>query len=229
MKRECGGVGLVYLLRNVVNDKCYVGQTIRLLEARWAEHIREAFHRKKPRTVVARAIRKHGLSNFTAKVLWRGSLNLLDSKEVFYIHKFRCMTPTGYNLTPGGFGSKALTPAIRKKISKTCSRTMIAYYAENGSPMKGRKFTAEHRANMRGPKAPEHYANMCHANKNMSAEHCAAISAGLQGYRPSQSCINAAVKARKGISLTASHRANLAAAARRQWAEGRGWKAHKEG
>jgi len=36
---------IIYLIRNTVNGKCYVGKTSRSLSARWHEHLRDARNR----------------------------------------------------------------------------------------------------------------------------------------------------------------------------------------
>ena len=58
---------LIYAIRNTVNGKVYIGQTVRSLEQRWAQHVLLSRVRNMP---VCRAIRKHGADKFTRIVLF---------------------------------------------------------------------------------------------------------------------------------------------------------------
>ena len=58
---------VIYLIRNRLNGKSYVGQTVKTLQARWAEHIRDA--RKGSPFLFHRAIRKYGVEVFSESLL----------------------------------------------------------------------------------------------------------------------------------------------------------------
>jgi len=60
-------MGIVYLITNQINGKVYVGQTIRPLEFRYAQHKSEA--RRGRRYALYNAIQKYGLQNFTIQEL----------------------------------------------------------------------------------------------------------------------------------------------------------------
>ena len=34
-------MGIIYLIKNKIDNKCYVGQTIRTLKKRWSEHCKQ--------------------------------------------------------------------------------------------------------------------------------------------------------------------------------------------
>lgn len=81
----------------MVNNKIYIGQTVRGLEERIAEHKR---HKK---TVMGKAFAKYGMSSFTIEEIDRASsLEELNLKEIEYIKKYNCISPNGYNLCEGG-------------------------------------------------------------------------------------------------------------------------------
>lgn len=95
--------GSIYLLRNLVNGKGYVGQH-RTLNAkrRWLRHFTEnEMAKNRP---LHRAIRKYGASAFQRKVLWIGPLSKLSEMEVFFIAELGTFIDSGggYNLTTGG-------------------------------------------------------------------------------------------------------------------------------
>lgn len=105
---------LVYLITNRVNDKQYVGQTVRTLKQRWSSHIYASRHNAK--YAISKAIRKYGKKSFTIKVLRvcksRKELNQL---ETLLIKKFDTISPRD-NLTTGG-ESPVPTEETKKKQS----------------------------------------------------------------------------------------------------------------
>ena len=62
---------LIYKITNLINNKCYIGQTIKTAEQRWKEHQSHAFgsHPNDQNKTLYKAIRKYGLENFTFEVL----------------------------------------------------------------------------------------------------------------------------------------------------------------
>ena len=89
---------IVYKLTNTDNGKIYVGQTKFTVEKRFKEH-------SKAESLIGYAIRKHGAEKFLLEVL-----EVCETREeaceleIFFIEKFDCMAPNGYNLTEGGIG-----------------------------------------------------------------------------------------------------------------------------
>ena len=55
--------GYIYKITNLVNGKSYVGQTIRTIEERWKQHIKDSKGNKDD-FYLHRAIRKYGKENF---------------------------------------------------------------------------------------------------------------------------------------------------------------------
>ena len=97
---------LIYL--HTINNKSYIGQTIRTLEIRLKEHIRDAKNGKGG--YFHKAIRKYGADNITSEILEdnikiQSNLStketLADSKEILYIEKYDTYN-NGYNMTKGG-------------------------------------------------------------------------------------------------------------------------------
>lgn len=54
-------MGYIYIIKNTVNDKVYIGKTIQTLERRFQKHLSDS---KKLDTHFARAIRKYGSDKF---------------------------------------------------------------------------------------------------------------------------------------------------------------------
>lgn len=96
---------IIYLIENVVNNKVYVGQTIRTLEQRWAAHLQSIKHHNGCPGLM-NAMLKYGVENFTIKQIDRASTKEeLDEKETYWITKYKATDPRyGYNIAPGGEG-----------------------------------------------------------------------------------------------------------------------------
>lgn len=116
--------GCIYLIRNLVNGKGYVGQhkNVNTVEdVRWKSHIVAALE-KKSRYPVHCAIRKYGIKKFSAEVIWVGPVELLNKKEMHYIKKLHTFIddlvgPGGYNLTTGGNQKTSFSSKSRSKMS----------------------------------------------------------------------------------------------------------------
>jgi|SRR5208282_715500 len=94
---------IVYLIRNRVNGKCYVGQTVQTLEQRWYLHAKAA--RGGSRLPIHCAIRKYGPTAFNVSLLsCANSKEELDALERRFIVQHDSRTPNGYNCTAGGRG-----------------------------------------------------------------------------------------------------------------------------
>lgn len=119
MNKETERQGWVYVLHNLANDCEYVGQTVRGVDIRWAEHIKAAF-RDNVQKPLYRAMRKskreYGKLNFTVGVVWTGIESRLNAAEIRTIRQRKTFIDTGwgYNLTTGGGQFKMSKRSIRK-------------------------------------------------------------------------------------------------------------------
>ena len=115
--------GFIYIIRNKVNNKVYIGQTRTSLEQRWKEHIRHAQYGDQ---VINRAMKKYGVNNFYIEVLENCDIKDLDQKETYYIEKFNSTNKfSGYNVSIGG-----KTPKFKAKEIDT--ETLIDLYINQG-------------------------------------------------------------------------------------------------
>ena len=89
----------IYKIKNLVNGKEYVGQSIHI-ERRWSEHKRCPTNRP-----LYQAINKYGIENFEFSILEECDFSLLDEKEIYWIKYYNSIFPNGYNLTSGGSGA----------------------------------------------------------------------------------------------------------------------------
>ena len=88
----------IYKITNKINNKVYIGQSIRPIQKRFMRHINDAINNKL-NTHFARAIRKYGKDNFICEEIDKAdNQNDLNKKEQYWI---RCYNSTekGYNET----------------------------------------------------------------------------------------------------------------------------------
>lgn len=91
----------IYLVKNKINGKLYVGQSVQI-EERWKDEIQESLRKEHPsNSKFIRALRKYGSDNFEFSILEECSIEKLNERETFYIKKFNS-TVTGYNIQLGG-------------------------------------------------------------------------------------------------------------------------------
>lgn len=116
--------GYIYKVTNQINNRMYIGQTMRTIEIRWKEHVKNAemgsddyyFHR---------AIRKYHKENFIVEqvdVMCLKTLSdlkfELNKLERHYINVFNTYNPNGYNGVPGGEGA-SVRPIDYYSLDKT--------------------------------------------------------------------------------------------------------------
>ena len=105
------------MIRNKINKKCYIGQTIELdVNTRWKRHIRSINTDRCP--ALYGAFRKHGLENFEFKIICICFDEACDDLEISYISKYNSIVPNGYNLETGGNKNKIIHPETCEKISR---------------------------------------------------------------------------------------------------------------
>lgn len=108
--------GIIYLARNTVNGKCYVGQTQYTLTHRRSGHLSRA--KFGSALALHSAIRKYGVEKFHFEVLQNCcGRECLDESEKWWIKEYDCISPNGYNLTYGG-GVPEVSDETRKKLSE---------------------------------------------------------------------------------------------------------------
>ena len=107
--------GEIYKIKNIVNNKCYVGQVVSHRKnknkyrpfgynRRLQDHISEAINNTKKNQCqyLNNAIRKNGKEKFDVELIEICDTDKMDEREQFYIKKFNTIYPNGYNLTMGG-------------------------------------------------------------------------------------------------------------------------------
>ena len=118
---------IIYKITNLINNKVYIGQTIRTLQQRFNRHINDAMNNNL-NTHFARAIRKYGPENFAIEIIDTAtSQDELTQKEQYWIGYYNSINE-GYNETDSQFKcggntyqskSEEELKAISKKLSES--------------------------------------------------------------------------------------------------------------
>lgn len=136
-------IGRIYVIRNKINNKEYIGQTVQTLNARFSEHKHEALVRNRG-TAICNSIRKHGIENFYIELIEDNiSYKDLDDKEIYYIKEYNSVTPNGYNISHGGKGYR--TEEERQRMSDRVKGNKNPMYGACGelNPFYKQKHTEE--------------------------------------------------------------------------------------
>lgn len=123
--------GIIYCIKNTVNEKMYVGQTTKSLKKRWSMHRIIAASGKGHH--LHASIRKYGVHVFTASIIDTCSTDKeLNEKEILWISALNTYGHNGYNETLGGDGVKGLKWSSERL--KDASVAIVAY-----NPLTGEK------------------------------------------------------------------------------------------
>lgn len=97
-------IGSIYIIKNYINDKVYIGQTTMTVRERFMTHMKPSICKRTPTRKLYNAINKYGRENFYYEILEENvPLEVLDEKEIFYINQYDSYK-NGYNSTLGGDG-----------------------------------------------------------------------------------------------------------------------------
>lgn len=99
----------IYKITNILNNKIYIGQTVRTLNVRWSSHVHSCFksNRKNDRNFkLYIAMREFGKENFiieSIEELDTRDIKILDEREKYWIKYYNATNPeVGYNVDEGG-------------------------------------------------------------------------------------------------------------------------------
>ena len=91
----------IYIIKNKINNKIYIGQTKTSINKRWIGHKSRA--NKGSKLIIHSAMRLHGIENFDIELLdTANSLEEANKKEYHLINEYGSKCPNGYNMIDGG-------------------------------------------------------------------------------------------------------------------------------
>jgi group I intron endonuclease len=96
--------GSIYIIKNKINDKVYIGQTTMTVHERFMSHKKSSVLKQRSTYKLYNAMNKYGVDNFYVETLEENvPLEKLDELEIKYISQYNSYND-GYNSTPGGDG-----------------------------------------------------------------------------------------------------------------------------
>lgn len=109
-------MGIIYKITNNINNKIYIGQTIRDLNARWQEHKKVANQllNSQSNSPLYQAMRKYGIEHFQIEQLEEVENDALNARECYWIN-FYDSYRQGYNATFGGNGHQDSYSIVKDK------------------------------------------------------------------------------------------------------------------
>lgn len=174
----------IYKITNIVNGKCYIGQSINI-NNRFDKHLTLLRNGKHNNKHMQSAFDKYGINNFKFEVIEECEENVLNEREIWWIAELKSNDREfGYNETSGGDGIKNYhhTEETKVKISKAS---------------KGQKLSEEHKEALlkeitRRVKGSEELKKLSNAAKGreISEEHLNTLKEGTRKF-------NATTKGRK--------------------------------
>lgn len=149
-------MGIIYLITNIVNNKSYIGQTIRSFKKRWYEHCKE-----NKCSVLSMAIQKYSSEKFTYKILINCDNDELNDYEKQYIKEYNTLVPNGYNIQSGGALGRIHCDESREKMRQSklgdknhnfgkprtneCKKNISISKSGNNHHFYGKNLTIEHK------------------------------------------------------------------------------------
>lgn len=116
----------IYLIRNIVNNKVYIGSTSKTFRTRYTSHKSKLSTGKHGTPHLQLSWNKYGGHSFEFIVLEvcdKSDLTFILEREKEYIRIYKaCFRNTGFNNNSDPFKSCALEPEVQRKISETLKR-----------------------------------------------------------------------------------------------------------
>jgi group I intron endonuclease len=243
--------GVIYLHRNKVNGKVYVGQTTRKWPAsRWGRKGQNYHHRDQP--YMYHAIKKYGWDNFEHIIVRECETQQeLNEAEIATVALYESANPEkGYNISPGGKGNGPLSEERKRRLSEvnTGKTHSPATRKKISEAHTGKKMSAETRAKMSaarrgkriGPCPEERRKRISESLKGrkLPPETCRKMAERQMGVRPTEET-RAKLRAARakqiiteetkqklrefnlGKTLSPEHRQKISEANKRRWEKAR--------
>lgn len=173
----------LYMIRNIVNGKGYIGITKQKPYRRWSAHHTRAF--KGEGFLLARALRKYGREAFTFTIIAEApSWDELVAMEKEAIQQYQTLASTGhgYNLTLGGEGAPGVVVSPERRAQMSIARKASGFRLSEEAL---KRMAATKRGK---PSSPTQKAAASKRFRGVpkTAEHRRRISEGLTGRKLSE-------------------------------------------
>lgn len=94
-------MGYIYKITNMLNNKVYIGQTVKTVQKRFTQHKNNSNKDYFSQIVLYKAFNKYGIENFVCEEIENCENSLLDEREKYWIEYYDSYF-NGYNSTLGG-------------------------------------------------------------------------------------------------------------------------------
>lgn len=94
-------MGYIYKITNTLNNKIYIGQTIKTVQKRFTQHKNNSNKEYFSQIVLYKAFNKYGIENFVCEEIEEVTNDKLDERERYWINYYDSYF-NGYNSTLGG-------------------------------------------------------------------------------------------------------------------------------
>lgn len=112
----------IYVIKNDINDKVYVGKTNLEIKQRFKQHIQDCTRRCEEKRPLYRAMLKYGTGHFSVYELEKVTSEEASEREQYWINYFDSYH-NGYNATLGGDGKCYLD---YQEILRLCDETLLS-------------------------------------------------------------------------------------------------------
>lgn len=89
----------IYIIKNTINDKVYIGQSIDA-NKRFIQH-KNRSKINSDNSILYAAMNKYGTENFYMEIL-ENQIENYNEQEIYWISKYNSLYPNGYNILSGG-------------------------------------------------------------------------------------------------------------------------------
>lgn len=113
--------GTIYKIKNLVNGKVYIGQTIKKPKRRFHLHKSRLNRKIHHGLYLQNAWDKYGEENFRFSIIEKCSVKNLDNREIYWIEYYKNKIGV-YNLETGGNKNKNIHEETKKQISNTVKK-----------------------------------------------------------------------------------------------------------
>ena len=93
----------IYKIKNNINDKIYIGKTMKNINERFKEHCRDSKREGVKNRPLYKAMNKYGIENFSIELVEECKDDVLSQRETYWIEYYGSFK-YGYNATLGGDG-----------------------------------------------------------------------------------------------------------------------------
>lgn len=183
----------IYVIRCLLDEKLYVGQTVQQPERRFALHWNQA--RRGHGHYLHRAMRAHGEEQFECHIIEQCSDEQADDREKYWIGELGTLDPArGYNLESGGNVAKTISDQTRLRQSEAARRRFEQMTPDQREAWKAslqkrppctaeqaRKISEYHKGR---PKSLEHKRKISTARCRLAEEHFESVASAYKAGIP---------------------------------------------